>query len=480
MKKVVLFLFVLAVLRPSLVLAAPAVSDRLIGRILLQVESKGEAWYVNPKDSKRYFLNRPADAFEVMKKLGIGISNADLKKIPIALISSPSADNDNDGLPNDLEVAIGSNPNKADTDGDGYNDKQELISGHNLIGGGKDSFDKTFSSKSKGKIFLQVQGAGEAWYVDPVSAKRYFLGRPADAFVLMRSLGLGITNFDLAKITPGSLVINTEVFIPESSPVSITNPAPKESPLDLSFIEQRIHVLINQQRASNSLPVLKWNNDIAAVAREHSDNQATDNLQLTQLEKICSYAMIHHEGLIFGLMPADRLANRNVNYFSKAGENIALIGAAEINYLINTLTFDQGAVTSCQTQAEEWNTKLRYDLEELTTESEKISRLNQETATRKAALALSKTFKISNINWRTNEQAAQESVTGWMNSPGHRANILDPAYDEAGVGVAYVNGYIIATQVFIKRAVCGYKGGPCCARAACYLPTSCRVDDVCR
>lgn len=30
----------------------------------------------------------------------------------------------------------------------------------------------------------------------------------------------------------------------------------------------------------------------------------------------------------------------------------------------------------------------------------------------------------------------REIVTGWMNSPGHRANILDPRFREAGMGVA--------------------------------------------
>ena len=33
---------------------------------------------------------------------------------------------------------------------------------------------------------------------------------------------------------------------------------------------------------------------------------------------------------------------------------------------------------------------------------------------------------------------AEDVVSGWMNSPGHRANILSPKYTEVGVGV--VNG----------------------------------------
>ena len=47
----------------------------LSGRILLQVESHGEAWYVNPINSQRYYLGRPDDAYSVMRNLGLGISN---------------------------------------------------------------------------------------------------------------------------------------------------------------------------------------------------------------------------------------------------------------------------------------------------------------------------------------------------------------------------------------------------------------------
>ena len=52
-----------------------SLTDDLSGQILLQVETNGEAWYVNPNDSKRYFLSRPTDAFNIMRNLGLGISN---------------------------------------------------------------------------------------------------------------------------------------------------------------------------------------------------------------------------------------------------------------------------------------------------------------------------------------------------------------------------------------------------------------------
>jgi uncharacterized protein YkwD len=43
---------------------------------------------------------------------------------------------------------------------------------------------------------------------------------------------------------------------------------------------------------------------------------------------------------------------------------------------------------------------------------------------------------------------ARRAVQGWMNSEGHRANILSPAYDRSGVGVVIEGSYIYATQVF--------------------------------
>lgn len=47
----------------------------------MQTENNGEAWYVNPADSKRYFLGRPADAFNVMRELGLGVSEDNFKQI---------------------------------------------------------------------------------------------------------------------------------------------------------------------------------------------------------------------------------------------------------------------------------------------------------------------------------------------------------------------------------------------------------------
>lgn len=46
------------------------------------------------------------------------------------------------------------------------------------------------------------------------------------------------------------------------------------------------------------------------------------------------------------------------------------------------------------------------------------------------------------------EEFARAAVEGWMESPGHRENILNPRYDSSGIGVAMAGDRAFATQVF--------------------------------
>ena len=135
--------------------AAQTVAERTAGKILLQVENAGEAWYVHPKELVRYGLGRPSEALTVMKQKGLGITNANLARIP-------TSDSSETG-------------------------------------------DTAFRQKMSGRILLQVENAGEAWYVYPGDLKRYYLGRPLDAFNIMRSLGLGITTANLLTIPIGDI-----------------------------------------------------------------------------------------------------------------------------------------------------------------------------------------------------------------------------------------------------------------------------------
>lgn len=67
-----------------------------------------------------------------------------------------------------------------------------------------------------------------------------------------------------------------------------------------------------------------------------------------------------------------------------------------------------------------------------------------------------KSFKISyqaaGENIAKGQKTPQEVVTGWMNSEGHRKNILNPSYTELGVGYATSsNGTAHWTQIFIGK-----------------------------
>ncbi|MDO8489798.1 MAG: hypothetical protein Q7S47_00105 [bacterium] len=178
--------------------------NKIKGRILLQVEENGEAWYVNPSTSKKYYLKDGESSYTALGAFGIGILNSDLAKIPVGVESRfQLRDSDGDGLDDKLETALGTDPLKSDTDGDGHTDGDEVKGGYNSRGAGTQSLDRTFAERLKGQIVLQVEDRGQAWYVSPVDGKRYYMADGELAYQIMRYLSLGITNTDLRQIPVG-------------------------------------------------------------------------------------------------------------------------------------------------------------------------------------------------------------------------------------------------------------------------------------
>ena len=450
--------------------ASQSLANRLAGRILLAVESQGDLWYASPLSLKRYELKTPDDLTLLIKEQGQGISKDNLAKIPISLKFLSGLDSDNDGLPDSLESAIGTNPNNSDTDGDGFSDKAEIAKGYNPNGLGKLPLDLNFINKNKGKIFLDVQRNGEAWYLDPISGQRYFLGNPNDGFKILISLGLGINNLNLQKISTGLLtVVNNQ--LPFISTIA--------SSYDLNSLEQKIFSLVNEERKNNGLNELKWNADIATVARGHSQELAQENEALTSMDKLCDYFFIHHEGFSSGFYGIDRLNNSGIHYFSSVGENIAMYGGKQITFIVSN-NFDSSQADKCQQEVSTSNDALKNTLEGNISQVEKTRLILAEIAKRKIELSAEEKINVSKLSWLNVDELAQSIVNGWMNSPGHQANILKAEYDEAGMGVSFVNGYIIATQDFIQKVSCGFEGGPCCQSRGCYLPNTCQNNNICQ
>lgn len=60
------------------------------------------------------------------------------------------------------------------------------------------------------------------------------------------------------------------------------------------------------------------------------------------------------------------------------------------------------------------------------------------------------TYK-SRFRWRGDWQFGKAAVITWMNSPGHRSNLLDPRWTDIGVGLSRRNGHTMLVQMFGDR-----------------------------
>ncbi len=178
--------------------------NRLLGWILLQTQEKGEAWYLEPLSKFRYYLANGDEAYKMLSRFGLGVTDKDLSQIPIGISTCfQGTDTDLDGIPDKMEEGLGTDSAKADTDGDGFSDKDEILGGYNPLGPGKLTSSSSLISRLKGRILLQVQKNGQAWYLNPKDGKRYYTQNGEAAYQIMRCLSLGVTNTDLNSLQTG-------------------------------------------------------------------------------------------------------------------------------------------------------------------------------------------------------------------------------------------------------------------------------------
>lgn len=123
---------------------------QLSGRILIQTESYGRAWYVDPVSKERFYIRNGDAAFEFFKTNVTGILNRDIAKIPMYA-----------GQPG----------------------------------------NKVLVNRLRGRILLQVENKGLMWWVNPTNGVRYPIANGVAAYELMKKFGLPVSNIDL-KQTP--------------------------------------------------------------------------------------------------------------------------------------------------------------------------------------------------------------------------------------------------------------------------------------
>ncbi len=172
-----------------------ALATSMKGRILLQVESHGEAWYIRAKDLKRYYMKDGAAAYSIMRFFSQGIADVDLAKIP--------------HVANTAEMKAASSA----------------------------CATNTLGNRFRGEILLQVQQHGEAWYVDPVKCRAIYMKDGAVAYEVMRFLGFGAFTRDIEKIQDGGTVAGSTTTQPTAQqPVATPYPC-DPSPLQRVFTD---------------------------------------------------------------------------------------------------------------------------------------------------------------------------------------------------------------------------------------------------
>ncbi|MEN6444119.1 MAG: CAP domain-containing protein [Methanoregula sp.] len=138
-------------------------------------------------------------------------------------------------------------------------------------------------------------------------------------------------------------------------------------------LASRVHDLINEERTAQGLTALNTDSALASLARSHSADMAGNNY-------------FSHENLN-GQTPTDR-GNAAGYTCRKDYGSYYTYGIAE-NIFQNNL----------------------YD-------------------------SVTSTNGVLTYAWTSPDEIAQSTVDGWMNSPGHRKNILTSTYDREGIGVA--------------------------------------------
>jgi len=459
-KKILLLIPALAILVMTFSVtqtAAQSLAQQLVGKILLQVEDHGEAWYVHPDNMQRYYLRDGEAAYNLMRFFSLGITDVDLALIPTV----------------------------ADT--------TEMLSATSICS------SNSFANMLSGQILLQVQQNGEAWYVDTNKCRSIYMKDGAAAYDIMRFLGLGITTKDLQGIptAPDSAIP------PNGNPSTpVPTPTPTPTPAPLSGDKLALFNSINAERAlAGRMPLSNHSLvEIAAqnqaddmTARQYFDSTTPEGKQFTEWVKEQGYYPFNiTENFSQSNAGASKLVSNWFLESTASYNNVIDPEVTEVGIGIGSLDGIPLYVVIFTTSAADHLFDEQPNAADLgTIRLEMLGLLNNERSAAGLSLLTSNTLldnasqahtddmlsrsfyshdtpegktphqRITEAGYKGMKTAeniakgqfsAKEVMVGWMLSQGHRGNILDPDFTEVGFGFSFGinnNGYeVIWSQNF--------------------------------
>ena len=141
--------------------------------------------------------------------------------------------------------------------------------------------------------------------------------------------------------------------------------------VEAADLANRIHAQINKQRKRHGLAALAWSDALSRIAVKHSRDMANRNYLSHDSPEGKDFSFRYRQGGYVCVIRVGKMVYTGA-------ENLAL------SHLYNSMTTENG---------------------------------------------------IAYFNWNSAQEIAQRTVDGWMNSPGHRENILLPYWQHEGIGI---------------------------------------------
>jgi len=235
---------------------------------VVRERGNGVVWYINRADGHRYQLSMNAGKmFDQVKSFAIPVTNdvlfSDSLKDPMIRSNNPktcklakSVDTDQDCIDNAFETALYASSLTKDTDGDGYSDFTELMTGHSLtrtpaqekLGPRWYKNIPSLESRLDGAFILETQNKNQLWYVKRVgnSNLRIFVNSPSLVRSQVYLTSKFVTRAEVSKFPVGKWPTKDQVT---SNRSTLLYPQTIDS--TLGYQDAKMPLLIEAQNIKN-------------------------------------------------------------------------------------------------------------------------------------------------------------------------------------------------------------------------------------